>query len=69
MGIFPVRAPLLVIGYTAIELFSQMFSVRSGVAHLTHLAGFAFAFLYFLIRQGINPITVFRGGGGRKWPR
>ncbi len=69
MGIFPVRAPLLVIGYTAIELFSQMFSVRSGVAHLTHLAGFGFAFLYFLIRQGINPIQVFRGGGGRRWPR
>jgi membrane associated rhomboid family serine protease len=69
MGIFPVRAPLLVIGYTAIELFSQMFSVRSGVAHLTHLAGFAFAFLYFLVRQGINPIDVFRGGGrGRRWP-
>jgi membrane associated rhomboid family serine protease len=65
MGIFPVRAPVLVIGYTAIELFSQVFSVRSGVAHLTHLAGFGFAFLYILIRIGINPIDVFRGGSGR----
>ena len=64
MGIFPVRAPILVIGYTAIELFSQVFSVRSGVAHLTHLAGFGFAFLYILIRIGINPIDVFRGGSG-----
>jgi membrane associated rhomboid family serine protease len=63
MGIFPIRAPVLVIGYTAIELFSQIFSVQSGVAHLTHLAGFAFAFLYFVIRLGVNPIDSFRSGG------
>jgi membrane associated rhomboid family serine protease len=63
MGIFPIRAPVLVIGYTAIELFSQVFSVQSGVAHLTHLAGFAFAFLYFVIRLGVNPIDSFRSGG------
>lgn len=67
MGIFPVRAPVLVIGYTAIELFSQIANVQSGVAHLTHLAGFGFAFLYFIIRLGINPVEVFRGGG-RRWP-
>jgi hypothetical protein len=29
------------------------------VAHLTHLAGFVFGYLYFLIRMGINPIKVF----------
>jgi len=61
MGIFPVKATHLVIGYTAIEIFSQVFSYRSGVAHLTHLAGFGFAFLYFLIRLRINPIKVFLG--------
>jgi rhomboid family protein len=66
MGIFPVRAPLLVIGYTAIEIFSQVTSSRTGVAHLTHLAGFGFAYLYFIIRLGINPIDSFkhRGPGG-----
>jgi len=66
MGIFPVRAPLLVIGYTAIELFSQITSSRTGIAHLTHLAGFGFAYLYFIIRLGINPIDSFkhRGPGG-----
>ncbi len=70
MGIFPVRAPVLVIGYTAIELFNQVFSMRSGVAHLTHLAGFGFAFLYFILRLGINPIDSFRGGGrGGYWRR
>lgn len=70
MGIFPVRAPVLVIAYTAIELFNQVFSMRSGVAHLTHLAGFAFAYFYFVIRLGINPIDSFRGGGrGGYWRR
>lgn len=70
MGIFPVRAPVLVIGYTAIELFNQVFSVQSGVAHLTHLAGFGFAYLYFVIRLGINPVDSFRSGGrGGYWRR
>ncbi|HDQ14778.1 MAG TPA: rhomboid family intramembrane serine protease [Sediminispirochaeta sp.] len=68
MGIFPIRAPVLVIGYTAIELFNQVFGMQSGVAHLTHLAGFGFAFLYFVIRLGINPIDSFRSGGrGGYW--
>ena len=54
-GIIPVRAPIMVLGYTAIELVSQVFNSRSGVAHLTHLAGFVFGWLYFLARFGINP--------------
>jgi len=54
-GILPVRAPLMVLGFTVIELFSQLFRTNSGVAHLTHLAGFAFAWLYFVIRFNINP--------------
>lgn len=54
-GIIPIRAPFMVIGYTAIELGSQILSVNSNVAHLTHLAGFAFAYVYFLIRYQINP--------------
>ncbi|GAB1482515.1 rhomboid family intramembrane serine protease [Treponema sp.] len=54
-GILPLRAPTLVLGFTAIELFSSVFGLRSGVAHLTHLAGFGFAWLYFLIRFGANP--------------
>ncbi len=66
-GIFPVRAPILVIGYTVIELFNQVSGVQSGVAHLTHLAGFGFAYLYLVLRLGINPIESFRSGGfGRR---
>ena len=65
-GLIPVKATTLVIAYTVIEIFSQFTSTRSGVAHLTHLAGFGFAFLYILIRLGINPVEAFRGNGGRR---
>ena len=60
MGIFPIRAPVLVIGFTAIELFNQVFGMQSGVANMTHLAGFGFAYLYLVLRLGINPIESFR---------
>jgi membrane associated rhomboid family serine protease len=54
-GILPLRAPVMVLGFTALELVSSVFGISRGVAHLTHLAGFGFAWLYFLIRLGINP--------------
>lgn len=54
-GIIPIRAPVMVLGYAGIEIASQLFSFRSSVAHLTHLAGFLWAWLYFLVRFGINP--------------
>jgi membrane associated rhomboid family serine protease len=54
-GILPLRAPIMVLGFTAVELFSQVFGRGSGVAHLTHLAGFGFGWLYFLARFGANP--------------
>lgn len=60
-AIVPVKAPALVIGFTALELFRGINSPTSGVAHLTHLAGFVVAYFYFLIRLGINPIRVFAG--------
>ncbi|MDD3366977.1 MAG: rhomboid family intramembrane serine protease [Sphaerochaetaceae bacterium] len=59
-GILPVRAPVLVIGYTVLEIFNQITGSSQGVAHLTHLAGFAFAYLYFLFRLRINPIQEWR---------
>ncbi|MCL2294609.1 MAG: rhomboid family intramembrane serine protease [Spirochaetes bacterium] len=59
MGIFPIKATWLVILYTGIEIFSQLSGGRAGIAHLTHLAGFAFAYLYLWIRLGINPADVF----------
>jgi membrane associated rhomboid family serine protease len=60
-GILPLRAPVMVLGFTALELVSSVFGIRSGVAHFTHLAGFGFAWLYFLIRFGIDPWKRLRG--------
>ena len=60
-GILPVRAPILVLGFTALEVFSTFTGFASGVAHLTHLAGFAFAWLYFVVRFGLNPLKSLTG--------
>ena len=54
-GILPLKAPVMVLGFTALEVFF-MFTGRAGnVAHITHLAGFAFGWLYFVVRFGIKP--------------
>ncbi|MDR3336552.1 MAG: rhomboid family intramembrane serine protease [Treponema sp.] len=58
-GILPLRAPVMVLGFTALEIFSSVFGLRSGVAHLTHLAGFAFGWIYFLARFNMNPWRYF----------
>ncbi len=59
-GILPIRAPVLVLLYAAIELFNQVTGTVGGVAHLTHLAGFGFAYLYMVVRLKIHPMDVFR---------
>ncbi|HTP59676.1 MAG TPA: rhomboid family intramembrane serine protease [Spirochaetia bacterium] len=58
-GILPLRAPTAVLLYAGIEVFLQLTNFQTGVAHLTHLAGIVFAYLYLVVRFGINPITVF----------
>ncbi len=55
-GILPVPAQVLVAVYTVMALVSQIFGIGGNVAHLTHLAGFGFAALYFPVRLGVNPI-------------
>jgi len=57
-GLLPLRAPILVLGFTAIELFSVLFGTNNGVAHLTHLFGFGTGALYSLIRWGANPFKM-----------
>ncbi|MFW5884608.1 MAG: rhomboid family intramembrane serine protease [Spirochaetota bacterium] len=59
-GIIPIRAPILVLGYAALELFNMLSRTGGNVAHMTHLIGFGVAFLYLVVRMRINPITVFR---------
>jgi len=59
-GILPVKAYMLLIIFTAIELFSQVLNPASGISHLGHLSGLLVGFLYFLVRFGINPIQEIR---------
>jgi membrane associated rhomboid family serine protease len=54
-GILPLRAPIMVLAFTALELFFILTGLGGNVAHATHLAGFGFGWLYFLVRFGINP--------------
>lgn len=59
-GLIPMRAPILVGAYFVIEVFSQLTGLNGGVAHLTHLGGLLFAYLYCLVRLRINPIKEWR---------
>lgn len=58
-GIIPVPAPVLIILYFVIELFSGMMSF-DGVAHMTHLFGLVFGLLYIPIRMRLNPLKEWR---------
>jgi len=59
-GILPLRAPVMVLGFTAIEVFLMISGLGGNVAHATHLAGFGFGWLYFVVRFGINPWRAMR---------
>jgi membrane associated rhomboid family serine protease len=59
LGILPIRAPVAVLIFVGLALFSELTGTSSGVAHLTHLAGLVFGYLYLLIRLRINPLKVF----------
>ena len=61
-GIFPVEARVLVIIYTLIELWSGLGGINSGIAHFTHLGGFAGAYLYlrWLETRGERRVKKFR---------
>lgn len=61
MFLLPVRATTLVLGYTAIELFNNFFGGGTGVAHLTHLAGFLFAAIYLALRLNRNILSILMG--------
>jgi membrane associated rhomboid family serine protease len=54
-GLLPLRAPVMVIGFTLLELVLMVFRLQGNVAHFTHLAGFAFGWIFFVARYGINP--------------
>jgi len=54
-GILPVQAPIMVLGFTVLSVVFMVTGAAGNVAHVTHLAGFAFGWLYFVIRFGRNP--------------
>jgi len=54
-GILPLRAPVMVLVFTVLSLFFIVTGGGGNVAHLTHLAGFGFGWLYFMMRFGENP--------------
>ncbi|MBQ2530469.1 MAG: rhomboid family intramembrane serine protease [Treponema sp.] len=58
-GIIPVPAPLLILIYFVVEFVAQIWG-SSSVAHFAHLLGFLFAWLYLVIRIGVNPIKVWK---------
>jgi len=60
-GIIPIRAPILVLGFAALEVIFLVTGREGNVAHMTHLAGFAFGWLYFLLRFRIDPLKAMRG--------
>jgi membrane associated rhomboid family serine protease len=60
-GLLPLRAPVMVLGFTALEVVLMITGLGGNVAHFTHLAGFAFGWLYFVIRFGVNPWRAMRG--------
>jgi membrane associated rhomboid family serine protease len=57
--ILPMRAPIAVLVFAGIEVFSLFTNVNSGVAHLAHLAGALFGYLLLLLRFRLNAIRVF----------
>ncbi len=59
-GILPVPAPLLVLIYAGIAVWNQLFSGGSSIAHVAHLAGFVFAWLYLQVRMGVNPWRIWK---------
>ena len=59
-GILPLKAPVMVLAFTGLGVFFMITGRGGNVAHITHLAGFAFGWLYFMIRFGINPWQAMR---------
>ncbi len=61
-GILPMRAPVAVGVFAALELFYQFTGFNSGVAHLAHLSGLLFGYLYLVVRLRMNPLKIFFRG-------
>ena len=65
--VIPLKTKYMVLLFTGVSLFLQITGLGGNVAHMAHLAGFGIAFLYFIIRIGLNPITAFKDSGNSHW--
>ena len=54
----PMKMPVAVIIFMALEIASQVFGTAAGVAHLIHLSSVAVAWIYCLVRFRISPLKV-----------
>lgn len=68
-GIIPIQSTMLVMLYAGIEIFSLVTGRAGNVAHMTHLAGLLFGYLYFRIRLGLDPVRVFKDSRNNPWQR
>ena len=68
-GIIPIQSTMMVVLYAGIEIFSLLTGRAGNVAHMTHLAGLLFGYLYFRIRLGMDPVRVFKDSRNNPWQR
>ena len=58
--IIPLKMPFAVILYIIIEVVSQVMDLGGGIAHLIHLSGIAYAWIYCILRFRISPFKVWK---------
>ncbi|MCF0261516.1 MAG: rhomboid family intramembrane serine protease [Sphaerochaetaceae bacterium] len=58
--IIPVKMPVAVILYIAIEVVDQVVGLQGGVAHLIHLSCIAIAWIYIKLRFRLSPIAIWK---------
>ncbi len=68
-GILPIQSTMMVLLYAGIEIFSLVTGRAGNVAHMTHLAGLLFGYIYFRIRLGLDPVRVFKDSRNNPWQR
>lgn len=56
----PMKMPVAVLVFIALEVFSQVAGSDSGVAHLVHLSSMLVAWLYCVVRFQTSPIKVWK---------
>ena len=56
----PMKMPYAVMLYIFIEIVSQVYGLRSGVAHLIHLSCILIAWIYVMVRFRLNPIRIWK---------